>query len=88
MLLELCDGGGALLSQLQLTLMPWMQLQMPLSGSNGLFNNVAGDLATSSVYFLSGAPVFAYASVIDNPSGDASYVTPSVSGSGGTGSGQ
>jgi hypothetical protein len=88
MLLELRDGNGLLLGQRQLTLMPWMQLQMPLSGGNGLFNTVTGDLGTSSVYFLSGAPVFVYASVIDNPSGDASYVTPSVSGSGGFGSGQ
>jgi hypothetical protein len=88
MLLELRDGSGVLLEQRQLVLMPWMQLQMPLSGSNGLFNEVAGDLGTSSVYFLSGAPVFVYASVIDNPSGDASYVTPSVSGSGAFGTAQ
>ncbi|MEA2236064.1 MAG: hypothetical protein QOC81_788 [Thermoanaerobaculia bacterium] len=84
MLLELRDGSGALLGQRQLTLMPWMQLQLPLSGSNGLFNAVVGDLGTSSVYFLSGAPAFVYASVIDNPTGDASYVTPSVSASGTT----
>jgi hypothetical protein len=88
MLLELRDGSGVLLEQRQLTLMPWMQLQMPLSGGNGLFNAVTGDLGTSSVYFLSGAPVFVYASVIDNPSGDASYVTPSVSGSGAFGTAQ
>ncbi|HEX3071161.1 MAG TPA: CHRD domain-containing protein [Thermoanaerobaculia bacterium] len=82
MLLELRDGNGALAGQRRLTLLPWMQLQMPLSGANGLFNNIAGDLPASSVYFLSGAPVFVYASVIDNPSGDASYVTPGVSGNG------
>jgi hypothetical protein len=86
--LELRDASGVLLGQRQLTLGPWTQLQMPLSGANGLFNTVNGDEPTSSVYFLSGAPLFVYASVVDNPTGDASYVTPSASGSGASGAGQ
>ena len=84
---ELRDANGAVLGQRQLVLQPWMHLQLPLSGSTGLFSTVNGDVGTSSVYFLSGAPVFVYASVIDNPTADASYVTPSTSGSGGNGSG-
>jgi hypothetical protein len=85
---ELRNASGTLLAQRQMTLMPWMQLQMPLSGSNGLFTTVSSDVGTSSVYFLSGAPVFVYASVIDNPTGDASYVAPSTSNLGGPGAGQ
>ena len=54
-----------------------MHTQMPLSGPNGVFTSVAGDFATSSIFFLSGTPVFGYASIIDNISGDASFVTPS-----------
>jgi hypothetical protein len=50
---------------------------MPLIGPNGLFSDISPNLTTSSVYFLSGAPLFAYASIVDNVSGDASFVTPS-----------
>ncbi|MEA2163091.1 MAG: hypothetical protein QOK37_1218 [Thermoanaerobaculia bacterium] len=85
LVLELRNANGLVAGQRQLTLMPWMQLQMPLSGNNGLFNTVAGDVGSSSVYFLSGSPVFVYASVIDNTTADASYVTPSVSNFGGSG---
>ena len=60
-----------------ITLAPFMHTQMPLSGPNGVFTGVTGDFATSSIFFLSGTPVFGYASIIDNISGDASFVTPS-----------
>lgn len=85
LILELRNANGSVAGQRQLTLMPWMQLQMPLSGTNGLFNTVTGDVGSSSVYYLSGSPLFVYASVIDNTTGDASYVTPSVSNLGGSG---
>ena len=60
------------------TLGAWTQTQLPLTNAGGLFAGVTGDIATSSVYFLSGNPIFAYASEIDNISGDASFITPSA----------
>jgi hypothetical protein len=86
--LELRDANGTVLGQRQFTLQPYMQTQLPLTGGNGLFNAVTGDVANSSVYFLSGSPIFVYASVVDNPTGDASFVTPSISGGGAFGAGQ
>jgi hypothetical protein len=74
---ELRDSNGSLMSSRLVTLGAWAQTQMPISGPNGLFPDVTGNFATSSVYFLSGMPVFAYASIIDNVSGDASFVIPS-----------
>jgi hypothetical protein len=50
---------------------------MPLTGTNGLFPDQLGNFATGSVYFLSGMPIFGYASIVDNVSGDASFVIPS-----------
>ena len=75
--LEMRDNAGNVLDSQMLTLGPWTQVQMPLSGSAGVFKNVNGDIATASVLFLSGNPIFAYASQIDNISGDASFITPS-----------
>lgn len=73
---ELRDSGGNVTANRTLTLAPWMHMQVPLSGTTGVFNAVSGDVANSSVYFLSGNPIFAYASIVDNISGDASFVTP------------
>jgi hypothetical protein len=54
-------------------------MQMPLSGVAGAaFPFISGDVGSSSVAFLSGSPIFAYASVIDNVSGDGSFILPSV----------
>ncbi len=75
--LELRDATGKVLSSRLITLGAWAQTQMPLIGANGLFADISPNLTTSSVYFLSGAPLFAYASIVDNVSGDASFVTPS-----------
>lgn len=74
--LELRDSNGNILGNATVNLAPWEQIQMPLAGSGGVFA-VNGDIPTGAVYFLSGNPIFAYASVIDNVSGDASFVTPS-----------
>ena len=75
--LELRDNAGNVTASRLITLAPFMHTQMPLSGPNGVFTGVTGDFATSSIFFLSGTPVFGYASIIDNISGDASFVTPS-----------
>ena len=76
--LELRDTNGAVMATQMVTLGPWTQTQLPLTNAGGLFNGITADLATSSVFFLSGNPIFAYASEIDNVSGDASFITPSA----------
>jgi hypothetical protein len=84
---EFRDGNGTILGTRTLTIPPWQQTQLPLAGGSGLFSTVNGDVTTSSVYFLSSTPIFVYASVVDNTTGDGSYVTPSTSASGGTSAG-
>jgi len=79
---ELLDGNGTVLGTRTLTLNPWQQLQLPLIG--GLITGINGDVVTSTLHFLSSNPIFVYASVVDNVSGDGSYVTPGISSSGGT----
>lgn len=74
--LELRDANGTATGTRQLTLAPWQQMQLPVAGSIGVFNTVAGDVAPSSVVFLSSSPIFAYASIVDNVSGDSAYITP------------
>ena len=74
---ELRDTNGNVVATQMFTLGPWTQTQLPLTNAGGLFAGVTSDVATSSVYFLSGNPIFAYASEIDNVSGDASFITPS-----------
>jgi|GEM_PF-363005 len=83
---ELLDGNGTVTRTSTLTLNPWQQLQVPLAG--GLFGGITGDVNVSTLHFLSGSPIFVYASIVDNVSGDGSYVTPSISSSGGTAPGQ
>ncbi|HXA19213.1 MAG TPA: CHRD domain-containing protein [Thermoanaerobaculia bacterium] len=79
---ELLDGNGTVIGTRTLTLNPWQQLQLPLIG--GLITGINGDVVTSSLHFLSSNPIFVYASIVDNVSGDGSYVTPGISSSGGT----
>jgi hypothetical protein len=76
--LEMRDTNGNAVATQTITLQPFGQLQEPLDGSTGLFSSLNGDTGSSSVFFLSGSPIFAYASVVDNISGDASFVTPSA----------
>jgi hypothetical protein len=82
---ELLDANGTVLGTRTLTLNPWQQLQLPLI--NGLFTGINGDLNAASIHYLSSTPIYVYASIVDNVSGDGSYVTPSTNSSGGTGPG-
>ena len=75
---ELRDASGNVVASQMFTLGAWTQTQLPLTNAGGLFAGVTGDISTSSVYFLSGNPIFAYASEIDNVSGDASFITPAA----------
>ncbi len=75
--LEMRESTGTVIGTRLLTLGPLMHTQMPLSGANGLFNFVTGDTGTTTVNFLSGSAIFAYASIVDGVSGDASFVIPS-----------
>jgi hypothetical protein len=54
-----------------------MHIQVPLTGADGLFNNLSGDTGPGTVSFLSGNAIFTYASIVDNVSGDASFIVPS-----------
>jgi len=70
--------NGTVLATQTITLGAWTQTQLPLTNTGGLFPSVTHDLSTGSLFFLSGNPIFAYASEIDNVSGDASFITPSA----------
>jgi len=85
MAFEMRGGDGAVIATRLLMLAPWQQTQMPLIG--GLFSGITGDVTTASVYFLSSYPLYVYASVVDNVTGDGNFVTPSTSSNGGTSSG-
>jgi hypothetical protein len=74
---ELRNTTGDVLDNRIITLGPYMHLQLPMVGGGSALFGDLGEIQTSTVYFVSGSPLFAYASVIDNVSGDASYVAPS-----------
>jgi hypothetical protein len=76
--LELRDGNGSVVATTMVTLQPYQLMQVPMTGATGLFGTVFIDISNDSASFVSGSPIFAYASIIDNTSGDASFVTPSV----------
>jgi CHRD domain len=82
---ELLDGNGTVIATHTLTLNPWQQLQLPLIG--GLFTGVSSNVVMTTLHFLSGSDIYVYASIVDNGSGDGSYVTPGISSNGGTGPG-
>ena len=75
---ELRDGNGTVIGTQVITLGAFMHTQTALAGENGLFTSETSDFAGRSVTFLASAPLFAYASIVDNDSGDASFVLPSV----------
>jgi hypothetical protein len=74
---ELRGSNGEVLASRLITLGALMHTQMPLVGANGLFTGNDANFAGATMTFLSGAPLFAYASIVDNVSGDASFVLPS-----------
>ena len=75
---ELRDGNGTVIGTQVITLGAFMHTQTALAGENGLFTSETSDFTGRSVTFLASAPLFAYASIVDNDSGDASFVLPSV----------
>jgi len=86
--LEMRDTNGVVIASQTVTLGAWTQTQLPLTNAGGLFSSVTHDISTASVYFLSGNPIFAYASQIDSISGDASFITPSANFNSGGNTGQ
>ncbi|HEX7190799.1 MAG TPA: CHRD domain-containing protein [Thermoanaerobaculia bacterium] len=77
--LQLRNNDGAVAATNIITLGPWQHMQLPLAGGNGaVFASVSGDVPASAVAFLAGSPIYAYASVVDNVSGDGSFILPSV----------
>ncbi|HEV8432125.1 MAG TPA: CHRD domain-containing protein [Thermoanaerobaculia bacterium] len=77
--MQLRTNSGATLATNIITLAPWQHMQMPLAGTTGAaFPFITGDVGASAVSFLAGSPIYAYASVVDNVSGDGSFILPSV----------
>jgi hypothetical protein len=72
--LELTNRTGELIATRALTLNPYEQVQYPLMGSLGLFANSTADLTAGSVSFEAEAPIFVYASVVDNRSADPNLI--------------
>ena len=75
--LELRDDNGTVLGNQIVVLAPFQQAQLSLIGASGLFPNVSGDVVTATIFFIAGSPLFTYASIVDNVSGDGSFVLPS-----------
>ena len=73
---ELRDGNGTVIATQMITLGAFQHTQMALAGANGLFTSETADFSGRSVTFLASQPLFAYASIVDNDSGDASFVLP------------
>jgi hypothetical protein len=73
---ELRDGNGSVIATQIVTLGPFQHTQMALNGANGLFASETSDFTGRAVTFLASQPLFAYASIVDNDSGDASFVLP------------
>ena len=73
---ELRDGNGTVIGTQLITLGPFQHTQMALAGANGLFTSETSDFTGRAVTFLASQPLFAYASIVDNDSGDASFVLP------------
>lgn len=76
-LLELRNDAGTVVATRALTLQPFLQTQLSLTGSSGLFNELSSDLQNGTVSYEASAPIFVYGSVIDNTSGDANFLLPS-----------
>lgn len=76
-LLELRNDAGTVVGTRTLTLQPFLQTQLSLTGSSGLFNELSSDLQNGTVSYEASAPIFVYGSVIDNTSGDANFLLPS-----------
>jgi hypothetical protein len=74
--LQMHNAQGQVIASRTITLGPWQQTQMPLlATSGGLFDTIQ-EVVTGTLSFHSSAPVFAYGSVIDNLSGDATTLIP------------
>jgi len=71
---ELRDSTGAVTATRTLTLAPYALTQLPLAGSAGLFNTLSGDVNSSSVFFVSGQPILALGSLVDDVSGDSTII--------------
>jgi len=72
--ITLNNANGIVGGQQSLTLQPYSQFQIPLAGTNGVFANQSADIQNAAVSFLASAPIFGYASVVDNVSGDADFL--------------
>lgn len=74
---EMRGAAGDVVGTQIINIGPFTHTQMALAGANGLFTSETSDFTGRSVTFLAGAPIFAYASIVDNDSGDASFILPS-----------
>lgn len=74
--LLLRNNSGAIAATNTLTIPAFGMMQLPSLSTNGggVFNNVANDVTAGAIAYQSSAPIFAYASINDNASGDTSLV--------------
>lgn len=75
-MLQLRDSNGNVTSSRMMSVGGWQQMQMSMTGANGVFNGTIGSTGGNSVNFLSSSQIFVYASVVDDVTGDGSYVEP------------
>jgi hypothetical protein len=69
--LELRGADGSVAATRVVTLPPMTLTQLPMAS---LFTAAPDAMPNASITFLAGAPLFAFGSVIDNASGDATFV--------------
>ncbi len=70
------SNQGTIAATNTITLQPFGMIQLPAigNGPGTLFPNLRTDIASGAITFEASAPIFAYASIVDNLSGDTSIV--------------
>jgi putative membrane protein len=71
---NLGNEQGVSIGTTSMTLPPFSQSQMALAGTNALFGTGTLSTVGGALSFQATAPIFAYASMVDNTSGDTSLV--------------
>ena len=72
--LNLGDMQGNSAAANTITLQPFGMQQIPMVGNGGLFANASANFSSGAVTYVASAPIFTYASVVDNASGDTSIM--------------
>lgn len=76
--LRMNNSTGTELATRTITLAPWAQMQMPLLANSGGVFDVSDNLRSGTLSFHANGDVYAYASVVDNVTGDATTLLPQI----------